>query len=115
MWEICVGSGLSPWKFGGRRPSVRSFHFTVIVVGVLVSGMTLNGAAQLPSYSLPPLGTHVPQVARPSAVCALSTSWRRSVTFMVTDAGDGAAPAAPAVNVPLMSNERPVNIDTSQI
>ena len=36
------------------------------------------------------------------------------MTLIVTDAA-GAAPAAPAVNVPLMSNDRPANIDTSQI
>src|SRR4029079_10612193 len=110
MCEVCMGAGVSPLKFGGRRPPVRSVHFTVVGVGVLASVMTLDGATQLPSYSLPALGTQVPQVARPSDVRASYTSCRRSVTFSVTIAA-GAAPAAPIVNVPLMSNEMPVNID----
>ena len=92
-----------------------SVQCSVVGVGVLVSVTTVVGATQLPSYSLPPLGVQVPQVDRASDVWPLSTSWRRSVTFSVTCAA-GSAPAstlAAIVNVPLMSNERPVNIDTS--
>ena len=99
---IWAGSGLSPLNDGGRLPPVRSAQRTIWVTVVPVSGMALVGAAHVPSYSV--AGAQVPQVIRPSAVCAVSTSWRASRTVMVTD--DGAVPPSPApvgVSVPTYS------------
>src|SRR3954462_950749 len=114
MPVIWAGAGLSPLKDGGRLPPVRSAQWIIWVTVVPVSGMALLGAAHMLSYSV--TGTHVPQVIRPSAVWAESTSWRASSTVMLTC--DGGAPPSPApvgVSVPLMSNWMPPNMERSDV
>ena len=94
-------------KDGWRLPPVRSSHFTTVGVAVAVRLMTLKGVAQVPSYSLPLAGAHIPQVMRASAVWALSTSCGASVTLMVTEAAaTPPSPAPVAVKVPWMSKSK---------
>src|SRR5881394_2658684 len=77
-----AGFGLSLVTDGVRLPPVRSVQWMVWVTDAVVSGMILLAWAQLPSYSVA-VGAQVPQVMRPSAVWALSTSCAESTTVMV--------------------------------
>src|SRR5262249_51919584 len=62
-----AGFGLSPVYCGGRLPPVRSVQWIVCVADMLVSEITFDGAAQVPSYC-DVVGAHVPHVMLPSAV-----------------------------------------------